>query len=283
VDGAGSAVSTAFEKARAEGRAALVGYLPAGFPTVDGGIAAVRALAESGVDLIEVGYPYSDPVMDGPTVQRAAEIALANGVHGADVMRTVEAVTATGVPAVVMTYWNLVERYAGGHAERGVASFARDLAAAGGSGLITPDLIPDEAGPWIAASDEHGLDRVFLVAPSSTDARVAATVSACRGFVYATSVMGVTGVRDQTSQAAPTLVARVRAAVQANNPGLPIGVGLGVRDGAQAAEVGSFADGVIVGSALVACLLDRDLDEGIAALRALSADLAAGVRRAASA
>jgi tryptophan synthase alpha chain len=271
--------ANAFAKARAEGRAALVGYLPAGFPTVDAGVAAVRALAESGVDVIEVGYPYSDPVMDGPTIQRATEIALAAGVRGADVMRTVEAASGAGVPVLVMTYWNLVERYAGSHDRRGVASFAKDLAAAGGAGLITPDLIPDEAGQWLAVSDEHGLDRVFLVAPSSTDARIAATVAACRGFVYATSVMGVTGARDQTSQAAPALVARVRRAVQVNNPGLAVGVGLGVRDADQAAEVGSFADGVIVGSALVSCLLDSDLHHGLAALRALTADLAAGVRR----
>ncbi len=273
-------VSVAFEKARAEGRAALIGYLPAGFPTVEGAIAAVRALAESGVDIIEVGYPYSDPVMDGPVIQRAAEIALAGGVRAADVMRTVEAVAQSGVPGLVMTYWNLVERYAGGRSTRGVGWFARDLVSAGGSGLITPDLIPDEAEEWLAASDEHALDRVFLVAPSSTDARIEATVAACRGFVYATSVMGVTGARDATSQAAPSLVARVRQAVPVANPGLPVGVGLGVRDGDQAAEVGSFADGVIVGSALVRCLLTDDSAAGIAALRALTADLAAGVRRA---
>jgi tryptophan synthase alpha chain len=271
-------VTVAYEKARAEGRAALVGYLPAGFPTVEGGITAVRALAESGVDLIEVGFPYSDPVIDGPVIQRATEIALAGGLKAADVLRTVEAVAQTGVPVVVMTYWNLVERYRGGHANRGADSFARDLAAAGGSGLITPDLVPDEAGEWIATSDAHGLDRIFLVAPSSTDARIASTVAASRGFVYATSVMGVTGARAATSQAAPTLVARIRA-----TPGgdaIPIGVGLGVRDGAQAAEVGSFADGVIVGSALVSCLLDApDLESGLTALRALTADLAAGVAR----
>ncbi len=269
-------VGVAFEKARAEGRAALVGYLPAGFPTVDGGIAAVRALAESGVDLVEVGYPYSDPVIDGPVIQRATEAALAGGVRAPDVMRTVEAVASTGVPALVMTYWNLVEHYHGG---QGVGAFARDLAAAGGSGLITPDLIPDEAAEWIAVSDELGLDRVFLVAPSSTDARIEATVASCRGFVYATSVMGVTGVREQTSQAAPVLVSRVRQAVTTSNPGLPVGVGLGVRNGDQAAEVGAYADGVIVGSALVSCLLGVELDQGLAALRALTADLAAGVRR----
>jgi tryptophan synthase alpha chain len=258
----------AFEKARADGRAALVGYLPAGFPTVEDGITAVRALAESGVDLIEVGFPYSDPVIDGPVIQRATEVALAGGVRARDVLATVTAAAEAGVPALLMTYWNLVERY-------GVEAFARDLAAAGGAGLITPDLIPDEADEWLAASDRYGLDRVFLVAPSSTDARIAAAVAACRGFVYATSVMGVTGARESTSTAAPALVARVRRVAGS----LPIGVGLGVRDRAQAAEVGSFADGVIVGSALVGCLLDApDFDAGLTALRTLTADLAAGVR-----
>ncbi len=260
--------SLAFEKARADGRAALVGYLPAGFPTVEDGIAAIRALAESGVDLIEVGFPYSDPVIDGPVIQRASEVALARGVRARDVLTTVEAAAQTGVPVLVMTYWNLVERH-------GVDAFARDLSGAGGAGLITPDLIPEEAGEWIAASDAYGLDRVFLVAPSSTDVRIGAAVAACRGFVYATSVMGVTGARAVTSAAAPALVSRVRTLAGS----LPVGVGLGVRDGAQAAEVGAFADGVIVGSALVSCLLDNpDLEAGLRALRALTADLASGVR-----
>lgn len=271
-------VGSAFEKARSDGRAALVGYLPAGFPTVAGGIAAVTALAEAGADLVEVGFPYSDPVIDGPVIQRASEIALAGGVRAGDVLRTVSAVAATGVPVVVMTYWNLIEHY-------GVDAFARDLAAAGGAGLITPDLIPDEAKEWLAASDAHDLDRIFLVAPSSTDERIARTVAACRGFVYATSVMGVTGARDTTSAAAPALVARVRAVAASHRPArsLPIGVGLGVRDAVQAAEIGSYADGVIVGSALVRCLLDApDLDTGLAALRGLTRELAAGVRTVAA-
>jgi tryptophan synthase alpha chain len=262
-----SSVGTAFEKARAEGRAALVGYLPAGFPTVEAGITALRALVDAGVDLLEIGFPYSDPVIDGPVIQRASEVALAAGVRARDVIRTVEAVASAGAPAVVMTYWNPVERY-------GVDAFARDLASAGGAGLITPDLIPDEAAEWLAASDAHDLDRIFLVAPSSTDSRLAMTAAACRGFVYATSVMGVTGAREQTPVAAPALVARVRRATQT-----PVAVGLGVRDGAQAAAVAGYADGVIVGSALVRCLLDAsDVDSGVAALRALTADLAAGVR-----
>lgn len=260
-------VTVAFDKAKAEGRATLVGYLPAGFPSVDVAIEGCRVLADAGVDVIELGLPYSDPVMDGPVIQRAAEQALAGGFRVADVFRTVEAVAATGVPTLVMTYWNPVERH-------GVDAFARDLASAGGAGLITPDLIPDEAGEWLAASDEYGLDRVFLVAPSSTDRRVAATTAACRGFVYATSVMGVTGARAHTSDAAPTLVSRVRAATH-----LPVGVGLGVSDGDQAAELSRYADGVIVGSALVRCLLDVEPAAGLSALRELTTDLAAGVRR----
>jgi tryptophan synthase alpha chain len=265
---AGPRVAAAYAAAKAEGRAALVGYLPTGFPDVPGAIAAIRAMIDAGVDIVEVGLPYSDPLMDGPTIQAAAERALAGGVRIADVFRTVEAVAGAGVPALVMTYWNPVERY-------GVDRFAADLAAAGGAGLITPDLIPDEAGEWLAASDEHDLERVFLVAPSSTDERIAMTAAACRGFVYATSVMGVTGARTQTSQAGPPLVRRVRAVTE-----LPVGIGLGVSNGEQAAEVGSYADGVIVGSALVRCLLDAATPaEGVHAVGTLTADLAAGVRR----
>ena len=259
----------AFEKARAEGRAALVGYLPAGFPDVDGGIEALRAMVDAGCDVIEVGLPYSDPVLDGPTIQAAAQRALDGGVRVRDVLRTVEAVAATGTPTVIMTYWNPVERY-------GVERFAADLASAGGSGLITPDLTPDSARGWMTAADAHDLDKVFLVAPSSTDERIAMTTAACRGFVYATAVMGVTGTRTSTSDLAGPLVARTRATTD-----LPIGVGLGVSNGAQAADVAAYADGVIVGSAFVRCLLDHDdRSAALKALTALTEDLARGVRRA---
>jgi len=261
---------TAFEKAKVDGRAALVGYLPAGFPDVDGGIDALRAMVDAGCDVIEVGLPYSDPVMDGPTIQAAAQQALDGGVRTTDVLRTVEAVAATGTPTVVMTYWNPVDRY-------GVERFAADLADAGGAGLITPDLTPDSGGEWIAAADAHDLDKIFLVAPSSTDERIAMTTAACRGFVYATAVMGVTGARATTSELASPLVACTRA-----HTDLPIGVGLGVSNGDQAAEVASYADGVIVGSAFVRALLDHPDDRaaGLRALTALTEDLAAGVRRA---
>ncbi len=263
-------VRTAFDTARAEGRGTLVGYLPAGFPDVEGSIEALHVMVDSGCDVIEVGLPYSDPVMDGPTIQAAAQQALEGGVRTRDVLRTVEAVAATGTPTVVMTYWNPVDRY-------GVARFAQDLASAGGAGLITPDLTPDSAHEWIEAADAHDLDKIFLVAPSSTDARIAMTTAACRGFVYATAVMGVTGARDTTSDLAGPLVARTRAASD-----LPVAVGLGVSNGDQAAEVASYADGVIVGSAFVRVLLDHPGDRaaGLAAIAALTEDLAGGVRRA---
>lgn len=266
---ASEGLARAFAGGRAEHRSLLVGYLPAGFPSVPGAVAAMRAMVDAGVDVVEVGLPYSDPVMDGPTIQDASDRALRSGTRIRDVLATVEAVAATGVPTLVMTYWSPVDRY-------GVQRFATDLASAGGTGLITPDLVPDEAGAWLAASDGAGLDRVFLVSPSSTDARIAATAAACRGFVYATSVMGVTGARAAASDAAPVLVQRVRAATD-----VPVAVGLGVSDGPQAAEVARFADGVIVGSALVRRLLDADSEAaGTRAVAELAAQLAAGVRSA---
>ncbi|CAL8980001.1 Tryptophan synthase alpha chain [Propionicimonas sp. T2.31MG-18] len=271
---AGSAA--AFAAAKQQGRGALVGYLPVGYPTVPGSLAALRALCGEGgegpgVDLVEIGLPYSDPMMDGPVIQRAGTAALARGVRTRDVFAAVEAVRSTGTPAVVMTYWNLVDRY-------GVEAFARDLAAAGGSGLITPDLIPDEADEWIAASQAHGLDRIFLVSPSSTDERIVATAAACRGWMYATAVMGVTGTRSASPTAAPELVARIRALA----PGMPVGVGLGVSNGDQAADVCAYADAVIVGSAFIKPLLAAEgagTPDDLSGLRTVLADLTAGVRR----
>lgn len=252
-----------FATARAESRAALVGYLPAGFPTVEGSKNYLRAMVESGCDLLEVGLPFSDPVIDGPTIQAAAEQALSAGFRVRDLFDVVSSVADAGGRAVVMTYWNPVLRY-------GVDAFARDLASAGGLGLITPDLIPDEADDWMAASEAHGLDRIFLVAPSSTNDRIEKTARASSGFLYAAAVMGVTGARDVVSSSAPELVARVR-----EHTSIPVGVGLGVRSGAQAAEIAGFADGVIVGSAFVSAAA-----EGDGPLRALAADLAKGVRSA---
>ncbi|HET8613952.1 MAG TPA: tryptophan synthase subunit alpha [Actinomycetales bacterium] len=252
-----------------QGRAALVGYLPVGYPDVATSVEAMRVLVESGVDVVEVGVPYSDPLMDGPVIQHAVEAALRGGTRVGDAFTAVSAVADAGAPALVMSYWNLVERH-------GVDAMARDLADVGGAGLITPDLIPDEAQQWIEASERYGLDRVFLVAPSSTDARLRATTAACRGFVYAASTMGVTGARSEVGSAAEQLVERTRAVTD-----VPVCVGLGVSTPEQAAEVASFADGVIVGSALVRCLTDAtSRAKGLTALGRLARDLADGVASA---
>lgn len=268
--------ATAIDQARARGEAALVAYLPVGYPDVATSVRAAKAVVDGGADIVELGLPYSDPGMDGPVIQAAAQQALDGGVRTRDVLTAVEQVAATGAAVVVMTYWNPVLRY-------GVDAFARDLAAAGGAGLITPDLIPDEAAEWSAAADAHGLDRIFLVAPSSTDARLKMTAAASRGFVYAASTMGVTGMRTSVDANARELVARTRAA-----GGERVCVGLGVSTGAQATEIAGYADGVIVGSALVRALGGEALGgrDGVAAgsseafddLAALTAELAAGAR-----
>nr|WP_245528217.1 tryptophan synthase subunit alpha [Cellulomonas gilvus] len=253
----------------AQGRAALIGYLPVGYPTVPGSVQAVRTMIDAGADVVELGMPYTDPVMDGPVIQRAVDVALQQGTRVRDTLHAVEQVAGRGAPVVVMTYWNLVLRY-------GVEAYARDLAAAGGAGMITPDLIPDEAAEWIAASDAHGLDRVFLVAPSSTPERLASTVAASRGFVYAASTMGVTGERTTVGARAEQLVADARAA------GAPrVCVGVGVSRPEQAAQVASYADGVIVGSALVRALVEApDENAGLDRLADVTAALAQGVRSA---
>ena len=252
------------------GRAALIGYLPVGYPDVAGSVQAARTMVEAGADIVELGAAYSDPVMDGPTIQHAVEHALAGGVRVRDVLSSVEQVAQAGAPVLVMIYWNLVMRY-------GIEAFARDLSAAGGAGLITPDLIPDEAARWIAASDEHGLDRVFLVAPSSTPERLARTSAASRGFVYAASTMGITGERATVGDRAAQLVADTRAAGAER-----VCVGLGVSRPDQAAEVAAYADGVIVGSALVRALVESapDSARGLDQLADVTAGLAAGVRGA---
>ncbi|MQY15839.1 Tryptophan synthase alpha chain [Streptomyces sp. RB5] len=265
-----SSLDSVLASASAEGRAALVGYLPAGFPDVDGGIEALVAMLEGGCDVVEVGLPHSDPVLDGPVIQTADDIALRGGLKIVDVLRTVaEVYRRTSAPVLVMTYWNPVDRY-------GVERFAEDLAAAGGAGCILPDLPVEESAVWRAAAEKFGLATVFVVAPSSRDSRLAKITAAGSGFVYAASLMGVTGTRASVGEQAADLVRRTRAVTA-----LPVCVGLGVSNAAQASEVASFADGVIVGSAFVARLLDAGSDRsaGLAAVRALAGELAAGVRR----
>jgi tryptophan synthase alpha chain len=257
-------LSDMFAGLRPEGRAALVGYLPAGYPDLAASKDLYAAIIDGGCDLVEVGLPFSDPVLDGPVIQHAAQQSLANGFRVRDTFDIVESVTSRGGRAVVMTYFNPVLAY-------GVDAFARDLAAAGGAGVITPDLIVDEAGPWLDAVHTHGIDPIFLVAPSSSVQRIALTAAAGGGFVYAASVMGVTGARDQVSTAAPDLVARCRTVTD-----LPIGVGLGVRTGEQARQIAEYADAVIVGSAF----LGAYASDGRDGAARLAGELASGIRAA---
>lgn len=264
-----SALTDRFATARAEGRAALIGYLPAGFPTRAGSFELIEAMVAGGVDIVEVGLPYSDPLMDGPVIQRAVETALAAGTTTNDVLRLAGAAAETGAVSLVMTYWNPIEQY-------GPERFARQLAEEGGVGVITPDLTPEEADPWVRATDEYGIDRIFVAAPSSTDERLDRIAGISSGFIYAASIMGVTGARTSVSSAAAELVARLRP-----RTALPIAVGLGVSTGEQAAEVAEFADGVIVGSAFIRAAQDAGGSvAAAAAVRKLAEELAAGVRGA---
>ncbi|MCL1899198.1 MAG: tryptophan synthase subunit alpha [Promicromonosporaceae bacterium] len=263
-----SQTSQRIDALKAEGRPALIGYLPCGFPSVARSIKAVTAMIDAGVDIVELGLPYSDPVMDGPVIQRASEAALAGGTRVRDVFTVVEAVRAYSpqTPVLVMSYFNPVLRY-------GVDAFARDLAAAGGAGLITPDLVPDEGAQWLAAAEAHDLDRVFLVAPSSTPARLELTSAASRGFVYAASHMGVTGARDSVDEAARRLVEATRQAGAER-----VCLGLGVTTAEHASLVGRFADGVIVGSAFVNALsVDEEWPARLDALTAVAHHFAEGV------
>ncbi len=259
-----TSVGATIEANRAAGTGTLVGYLPVGFPDLATSIDAAVALVENGVDALELGLPYSDPVMDGLAIQKATQTALAAGFRTRDVFTAVEAIRSrVDAPVLVMTYWNPVLQF-------GRDRFADALKDAGGAGLITPDITPDSAADWIETSERTHLDRVFLAAPSSTDARVTDTVTASRGFVYAVSTMGITGARQDLDAAARTLVTRLRAADAVN-----VCVGIGVSTGDQVAEVLSYADGAIVGSALVTALAEH----GVAGVARAAAALALGHTR----
>jgi tryptophan synthase alpha chain len=248
---------------------AFVGYLPIGFPDLETSIDAGVALVENGVDVLELGLPYSDPVMDGLAIQRATSAAIAGGFRVRDVFAAVEAIRGrVDVPALVMTYWNPVLQY-------GVDRFARDLRDAGGAGLITPDITPDAAADWIAASEQQELDRVFLASSTSSDARLRDTVAASRGFVYAVSTMGVTGVRTDLDAAARTLVGRLREAGATGADTIPAFVGVGISTADHVAEVLGYADGAIVGAKLVTALAEG----GVPAVAAAAAALAQGKAR----
>lgn len=257
-----SKTAAAITAARQAGRAAFIGYLPFGYPSMRESIEAAVALAEAGADVIEMGPPYTDPVMDGPVIQQATNAALAKGFQVADIFPAVREITErTGVALLVMSYWNLVLQY-------GVERFAADLQAAGGAGLITPDITPDNAEEWLAAAGKYDLDRVFLAAQTSSPERLRMISQASRGFVYAVSTMGITGQRDTLDAAAQELVARIKAAGAEN-----VCVGIGVSTAEHVAKVATYADGAIVGTVLVKALGDG----GVPALSAKAAELICGL------
>jgi tryptophan synthase alpha chain len=262
-----SRVEAVIDQARADGRGVLIGYLPAGYPDIQTSIDAVIALSESGADIIELGVPYSDPVMDGLVIQRATNASLDGGFRLANLFEILRATTGVvSAPILVMTYWNPVVQY-------GVERFAQALRESGGAGLITPDLIPDEASEWIAASDKFELDRVFLAAPSSSAARLENAVRQSRGFVYAVSTMGITGARADLDEAARLLVGRLKD-VGAER----VCVGVGISTAQQVRDVAQYADGAIVGSHLVTALSD----DGVAGVSRVTAELASGVSHSAN-
>lgn len=239
-----SAVPAAIRAANDDGRAALIVYLTAGYPDMAASQACARAAVEAGADLLEIGFPYSDPLMDGPTIQAANQVALDAGYTPADgFAMCADLTSAVAAPTLVMTYYNLAWHYGG--VDR-LDAFASAAAEAGLAGAILPDLPVEEGEPWRSVAASRGLATVFLAAPSSGEARLAATAQASTGFVYATSTMGVTGERRSLSAAAAPLVSRLRGITDR-----PVCVGIGVTTGAHAAEVAGFADGVIVGSAAV--------------------------------
>jgi tryptophan synthase alpha chain len=261
-----TALDNLFTKVRAENRAALIAYIPAGFPSQAGCQRVIAAFIAGGVDAIEIGFPYSDPVMDGPTIQAAAVTSLENGTGAAEVFQALATASAQ-VPAVVMTYWNPIEKY-------GVKEFSAAIAANGGSGVITPDLTIEESQGWISATDNSAINPIYVVAPSTSDARLAQVTAKCSGFVYVASVMGVTGTRTSVSTGAADLVARVRKTTS-----LPVAVGLGVSTREQAKGVAAYADGVIVGSAFIKAIQDApDEESGLTAVTELARELAKGVR-----
>jgi len=257
-----------FTKAKSENRAVLIAYLPAGFPSLDGSIQIINEMFKNGVDVIEVGVPYSDPLMDGPVIQEAVDIALNHKTGIKEVMHVVKKVSENNKPVLTMSYWSPIEKW-------GIKKYVEEFKNSGGNGVITPDLPPDESDEWIDETDKQHVDRVFVVAPSTSEERLKLVSSKVTGFVYAASLMGVTGTRNQISQSAETLVTRLRKVTD-----LPVAVGLGVSTPEQAKQVAKYADGVIVGSAFIKLILQtKDLSKSVGAIGQLAKDLARSMNR----
>lgn len=266
VDGA-ARIAAAFARARGEGRAALVIYLTAGYPDVATSKACFEAAVEAGADVLEVGIPFSDPMMDGPTIQAANQHVLEAGLSVSQQLELVGTLGHLEVPKVAMTYVTIADT-------RGYARFAAECADAGIVGVILPDLPAPEAGPWLEAARARGLATIFLASSVSSDARLDDLTAVSSGWVYATGLLGVTGVRSVATDVTEQLVARLRARTD-----LPVAVGIGVKDRGSAAEVARYADGVIVGSAVVRAAGDGDPAGAPGRVGALVRELREGVAR----
>ena len=262
-----TALDNLFVKTKSENRAALIGFLPAGFPTQKESIEIIKSMIDGGVDAIEIGYPYSDPVMDGPVIQAASEQAISNGVGVDEVFDLLKISVEYGAPSVVMSYWSPIEKY-------GVARFAAAISSANGCGVVTPDLTVEESETWRVESDKNNLNRIYVVAPSTTNDRLAKVTAECTGFIYAASLMGVTGARDVVSANASSLVSRIKSISST-----PVAVGLGVSTKEQAKVVATYADGVIVGSAFIKIIQGNGTGRsGLKKVKKLAQSLSEGVR-----
>ena len=265
-----SRIKEAFARARAETRAAFVAYVCAGDPDFETSVAVCRALLRNGVDILELGVPFSDPLADGLTNQLAAQRALESGMTASRVFELVKRVREfSDAPIVFYTYYNLVFA-------NGVDAYVQAAKSAGVDGILTLDLPPEEAGEVAAACRAHGVDTVFIIAPTSPDERIARIAAATTGFIYYVSREGVTGVRDQVAGNIAEAVARIRAQTS-----LPMVVGFGIGTRAQVAEVAAHADGVVVGSALVNCIRDHlgERTKIPSVIGSRAADLSAGLRK----
>jgi tryptophan synthase alpha chain len=265
-----SRIAQAFQRTREKNRAAFVAYLCAGDPDFETSLDACRTLLDSGVDVLELGVPFSDPLADGLTNQLAAQRALASGMTAARVFELVRRIREfSEVPIVFYTYYNLVF-------SNGIDAYVRAAKKAGVDGLLTLDLPPEEADEVCSACRSHGVDTVFIIAPTTPESRVARIAEVTTGFIYYVSREGVTGVRDQVAANVPEAVAQIRRHTQ-----MPVAVGFGISTRAQVAQVAAVADGVVVGSALVNCIRANlgSAEKTMAQMRAVASDLAAGTQR----
>jgi tryptophan synthase alpha chain len=265
-----SRIAQTFARAREQNRAAFVAYVCAGDPNFDTSLAVCRALVSNGVDVLELGVPFSDPLADGLTNQLAAQRALESGMTAARVFELVRRIREfSQVPIVFYTYYNLVF-------SNGVDAYVKQAKDAGVDGILTLDLPPEEADEMLAACRKHAVETVFIVAPTTPDERIARIAAAATGFLYYVSREGVTGVRDCVASNIPEALARIRAHTK-----LPTVVGFGISSRSQVAEVAAHADGVVVGSALVNCIRDNLGEEGkiVAKISTRAAELAEGTKR----